>query len=57
MCSSPKVMKFIDGFGDNRVYCKGCGRSFLENNFSKMKNQTRLIEWRIDSMHTGMIQR
>jgi len=57
MCSSPKVMKFIDGFGNNRVYCKGCGRSFLENHFLKFRDQRSLVEWGIDSIHKGIIER
>jgi len=24
-------MKFVDGHGDKRVFCKSCGRSYLEN--------------------------
>jgi hypothetical protein len=24
-------MKFIDGFGNKRVFCRNCGRSFLEH--------------------------
>jgi hypothetical protein len=30
LCRSPKIIKFIDGFGERRVFCKMCGRSFLE---------------------------
>jgi len=29
MCSSPRIMKFVDGFGDHRLFCRTCGRSFL----------------------------
>jgi len=50
-------MKFIDGFGNNRVYCKGCGRSFLENHFLKFRDQRSLVEWGIDSIHKGIIER
>jgi len=36
-------MKFIDGFGERRVFCKGCGRSFLEEGMSfRNMNQFKL---------------
>jgi len=35
-------MKFIDGFGDRRIFCKGCGRSFLEESVMKNFNQFKL---------------
>jgi hypothetical protein len=29
-CKSHRIMKFIDGFGQSRCFCRSCGRSFLE---------------------------
>lgn len=45
MCHSPRVMRFIDGFGERRVFCKTCGRSFLENSLIDFRQQTRLPEF------------
>ena len=45
-CDSPKVLKFIDGFGSKRVFCRGCGRSFLEGSFTRLAEQTHLHELR-----------
>ncbi len=28
-CASPRIIKFLDGFGNKRVFCKGCHESFL----------------------------
>jgi len=29
-CGSLRMMEFVDGFGQRRVFCKGCGRSSLD---------------------------
>lgn len=29
-CKSHRVMKFIDGYGNKRCFCRSCGRSYLE---------------------------
>lgn len=29
-CGSHRVMRFIDGFGERRIFCKNCWGSFLE---------------------------
>jgi len=39
------VLKFVDGFGEHRVFCRRCGRSFLQNNFIRMGSQKNLIEF------------
>ncbi len=28
-CDSPRIIRFLDGFGHRRVFCKGCHESFL----------------------------
>lgn len=42
-CNSINVLRFIDGFGNRRVFCRNCGRSFLENIIHN--DQRRLIEF------------
>lgn len=49
LCNSRRVLRFIDGFGEKRVFCKTCGRSFLESTVFKLRNQTNLLEFRVDS--------
>jgi len=51
MCKSPRILRFVDAFGDKRIFCRGCGRSFLENNFFNFKWQKNLQEFRIDAYH------
>jgi hypothetical protein len=51
MCQSPRMMKFIDGFGERRVFCRDCGRNFLEGNFMKILEQKSLHEFRIDTYY------
>lgn len=46
LCSSPRTLRFIDGFGDRRIFCHTCGRSFLENNLIP-NDQKSLQEFRI----------
>jgi hypothetical protein len=39
-CRSHRTTKFVDGFGQNRIFCKSCGRSYLEAvNFVKMPSE------------------
>jgi hypothetical protein len=45
MCKSPRILKFVDGFGDRRIFCHKCGRSFLEGVFFKMAEQRSLQEF------------
>jgi hypothetical protein len=51
LCKSQRLLRFVDGFGDKRIFCKGCGRSFLENNFIEFNWQKNLHEFRVDSFH------
>jgi len=46
-CRSPRILRFIDGFGDRRIFCKGCGRSFLEQSFVRINEQKRLQEFQL----------
>ena len=51
MCKSPRTMKFVDAFGERRIFCKGCGRSFVEIQFMKILEQKNLQEFRVDSYY------
>jgi len=44
-CRSVNVLKFLDGFGDHRIFCRNCGRSFLEKTFIQFGNQKSLPEF------------
>lgn len=46
-CNSPKILRFVDGFGDKRVFCHKCGRSFLENIFFRIAEQKNLQHFSI----------
>lgn len=28
-CHSPRIIRFLDGFGNNRIFCKTCQESML----------------------------
>ena len=45
LCESHKIIRFVDGFGDKRVFCKSCGRSFLENNFIRLSGQRKIPDF------------
>lgn len=47
VCRSPRILRFIDGVGDRRIFCKGCGRSFLEHSFIRINEQKRLQEFQL----------
>jgi hypothetical protein len=47
MCKSPRILKFIDGLGDRRIFCHKCGRSFLEGVFFKIAEQKNLQQFNI----------
>jgi len=47
LCKSPRILKFIDGFGEKRVFCRDCGRSLLEMQFMKIGEQRSLQEFRV----------
>ena len=42
-CDSPRIIRFLDGFGNRRVFCKGCHESFLIEEI--MTAQKKLIEF------------
>ncbi|MGC8812665.1 MAG: hypothetical protein ACP5O8_03735 [Candidatus Aenigmatarchaeota archaeon] len=57
LCNSRRVLKFIDAFGEKRVFCKTCGRSFLETTVIRFKNQTNLLEFNSDTYSRGIAPR
>ncbi len=44
-CHSPRIIKFIDGFGSWRIFCRTCQESFLENEDYHLKEIKRLPEF------------
>lgn len=50
-CKSVRILKFIDGFGERRIFCKTCGGSFLENNTVKFNDQKNLAEFSLQTYH------
>jgi hypothetical protein len=47
VCRSPRILRFVDGFGYRRIFCKGCGRSFLEQSFIRVNEQKKLQEFQL----------
>ena len=45
LCNSHRLMNFIDGFGDKRIFCRSCGRSYLEKNFDIIRDQKHLQDF------------
>lgn len=44
-CKSHVTVKFVDGFGNNRVFCRNCGRSFLEYSRVLPNGQKNLLRF------------
>ncbi|RLI91061.1 MAG: hypothetical protein DRO65_01855 [Candidatus Altiarchaeales archaeon] len=47
-CNSPRILRFIDGFGNRRIFCRDCWLSIPENSL-KFGVQKNLHEFRTDS--------
>uniref|UniRef100_A0A7C5YR94 IS1 family transposase n=1 Tax=candidate division CPR3 bacterium TaxID=2268181 RepID=A0A7C5YR94_UNCC3 len=45
-CRSPRVIRFIDGFGKERLFCKDCWNSFPVNPVV-LPDQKRLSEFNL----------
>lgn len=45
LCNSHRLINFIDGFGDKRVFCRSCGRSYLEGKFDAVRSQRNLQDF------------
>jgi hypothetical protein len=48
-------MRFIDGFGERRVFCRTCGRSILEESAMRLREQKRLFEFNIMHLSPELI--
>jgi len=44
-CKYLRMMWFVDGFGERRVYCRLCGANFLETSINKLEDQKDLVEF------------
>ncbi|TAL47886.1 hypothetical protein EPN87_01925 [archaeon] len=49
-CKSPKIIKFVDGFGEKRLFCRGCWGSFIEQRFVDA-SQTRLPQFNTEAYY------
>jgi len=48
-CGSVRMTKFIDGFGQRRIFCKGCYGSFVDNGtFLNLNGQKILGDFNSD---------
>jgi len=47
-CNSARTFGFIDGFGERRIFCRGCGGSFLESKIKEMDWQKNLHEFNLN---------
>ncbi|MEM5766361.1 MAG: hypothetical protein QW423_01865 [Candidatus Aenigmatarchaeota archaeon] len=50
-CRSERTIKFIDGFGEKRVFCRDCLGSFLEKIGREVEMQKNLHEFNLDLYH------
>jgi len=44
-CHSPRIIKFLDGFGDWRVFCRTCQESILEVDYYNLTEIKKLSEF------------
>ncbi len=44
-CKYLRMMWFVDGFGERRIYCRMCGANFLETEFSKPTEQRNTLKF------------
>jgi len=42
-CGSLRMVKFVDGFGKRRIFCRGCWGSFIDLN--QLNGQTKLKDF------------
>jgi hypothetical protein len=47
-CGSLRMMEFMDGFGQRRVFCKGCWGSFIDVSFVDLDGQKNLKDFSLD---------
>lgn len=44
-CHSPRIIRFLDGFGQWRVFCRSCQESVLLLGIKNIKNVKKLWEF------------
>ena len=44
-CSSPRIIKFLDGFGKHRIFCRTCQESGPLMEFEELRNMRKLWEF------------
>lgn len=47
-CNSLRLINFIDGFGNKRIFCKDCFLSVDAEVFKKLVSQTTLFDFDLD---------
>jgi len=55
-CHSPRIIRFIDGFGFWRVFCKSCQESFLmdkENSLRYIKKLSEFVYYDVHLLKNG----
>jgi hypothetical protein len=55
-CNSPRIIRFLDGFGEWRIFCKSCQESFLLDKMNNLKNVKKLSEFNVHSLKHGAAQ-
>jgi hypothetical protein len=45
-CNSRRLVRFIDGFGERRIFCRDCWGSFTEEAIVELGAQKRLTEFK-----------
>jgi len=45
-CNSRRLIRFIDGFGERRIFCKSCWGSFTEESIVEFGVQKKLTEFK-----------
>jgi len=54
LCKATRILRFIDGFGDKRIFCRGCGRSFIEQVFENWNGQKNLQDFKVGSFYRNL---
>ena len=44
-CHSPRIIRFIDGFGEWRIFCRSCQESFLIYKMNNLRDIKTLPEF------------
>ncbi len=50
-CHSPRIIRFLDGFGEPRIFCKSCQESFLMDEVNNLKDIKKLSEFYHGAAH------